>query len=572
MHTKLKKYCESIVSAIEEGKICTREELNKFKLTQGKKLGIEAIPSNPDILGNSRIISAKARKLLSIKPRRTLSGVAPVAIMTKPINCPHGTCIYCPGGPNSFFGDVPQSYTGNEPATMRAINNNYNSYLQTMNRLAQYYATAHNPEKLEVIIMGGTFPSFPQGYQEEFISECFQAVNDFSETYFSEKKFLEKKFNENFFLGNKNFSEEARKKLSEKILEANVEREHKRNEKAVIRIVTMCIETKPDWCKEKEINEMLRLGTTRVELGAQTIYDEILKYTNRGHTIKDTIEAARLLKDSGLKVTYHMMPGQPLSTKEKDIEMFKEIFENPDYRPDGLKIYPCMVMPGTALEKLYKNGKYKPLGNDEAAEIIAEATKYIPYYCRTHRIQRDIPAKLAVTQEDGITVNNLRQIVEQKTNNKKIISKDIRERESGISQGKGAEINYDKIKLIARDYKASKGEEIFISYEDTENDILLGFCRLRKPFEPFRKEFTENSTCIRELHVFGSEVGIGKKNTESQQHRGFGQKLVEEAERLSIEKFDAKKMLIISGVGAREYYSKKLGYGKDGPYMSKKPA
>lgn len=567
MNEKLKQFSSQIIRAVEKDKVKSKLELNKLKLVMGKELGLNQVPSNPDILSHSKNPSKKLSQMLSIKPIRSLSGVAPLAIMTKPINCPHGTCIYCPGGLNSFFGDVPQSYTGNEPATMRAINNSYDAYLQTMNRLSQYYSIAHYPEKLELIIMGGTFPSFPIEYQNEFISGSFQAANDFSEMFFENNIFNTKKFNEFFSKDRKDFSQNFKERLIGNKKDTNVEREHLRNENAKTRIVTMCIETKPDWCKEKEINEMLRLGTTRVELGAQSLYNEVLQYTNRGHDIDDTIEATQLLKDSGLKVTYHMMPGQPKSNREKDIKMFKELFDNQNFKPDGLKIYPCMVMPGTALAALYEKGKFKPLTTEEAADIISEAAQYFPEYTRIHRIQRDIPTKYTL---GGVDKNNLRQIAEERMKEKNIKIRDIRARESGINSGKGIEIDYSNIELKTLEYEASKGKEVFITFDDKTNDLMIGFCRLRKPYKPFREEFTENTVCVRELHVFGSQVGIGESKEGSQQHRGYGKRLILEAERIAKEEFGSEKMLVISGVGAREYYSKKLGYEKDGFYMSKK--
>ncbi|HLC92220.1 MAG TPA: tRNA uridine(34) 5-carboxymethylaminomethyl modification radical SAM/GNAT enzyme Elp3 [archaeon] len=563
MNAKARQFSREIINAIESGEVKDKQALDRLKLSEGKKLRLSELPSNPDILMQAQKPSQAVAGLLSIKPLRTLSGVAPVAVMTKPINCPHGTCIYCPGGPNSVFGNVPQSYTGHEPATMRGINNNYDSYLQAMNRIYQYFATGHKPEKLELIVMGGTFPATPLSYQEEFISGAFQAANDFSSMFFAESKFDSGKFNKFFSMD----AAVQKEKLLQMKEEQDVAKQHARNENADIRIVTMCIETKPDWCKQKEIDGMLELGTTRVEIGVQSLYEDVLKFTHRGHTLQDTIEATRLLKDSGLKATYHMMPGQPLSSREKDIDMFRKLFENPDYRPDGLKIYPCMVMPGTALSKLYESGKFTPLGTEEAAEIIAEAKRYFPEYTRVHRIQRDIPTKFSL---GGIDKNNLRQIVEHKLAKKGLSCRCIRCRESGINSEKGREVDYDAVELVERKYDASGGEEVFISYEHKKNDLILGFCRLRMPSEPFRKEFTADTACIRELHVFGAQVGLGDQKEESSQHRGFGKKLVERAEQIAQEQFGARKMLVISGVGAREYYSQKLGYARDGAYMGKK--
>lgn len=558
---------KQINDLIESGEIGTKEELAKVKLRLSEKIGLGRIPTNPDILAKIKNPSHKTKWLLSIKPLRTLSGVAPIAVMTKPWKCPHGVCIYCPGGIGSPFGDVPQSYTGHEPATMRGISNGYDSYLQTLNRITQYYAMAHNPEKIELIIMGGTFPAMPIEYQNNFVLNSFKALNDFS-SWFLEPEFQFQKFN--LYLEETKTSAEdwKLKMLGKRSVESSKQalvHEQKKNEVAKARIVTMCIETKPDWCMEPHINQMLDLGATRVELGVQTLDENVLKFTNRGHSIADTIEATRLLKDSGLKVTYHFMPGLPFTVKEKDVAMLRELFVNQDYRPDGLKIYPCMVMPGTALAKLYENGKYEPLSTEEAAEIIAEAKKYFPEYTRIHRVQRDIPAKFSLK---GIDKNNLRQVVEKKCGEKGIKCRCIRCREFGLNSKR--KVLEPKIELVERQYKASKGVEFFISFEDVANDLLIGFCRLRFPFKPFRSEFTSSTAVVRELHVFGAQVGIGKKNAESQQHKGFGQKLVKRAEQIAKENFGADKLLVISGVGVREYYRKKLGYESDGPYMAKK--
>ncbi len=568
MAAKMKGFSSAVVRAIESGEVNDKRGLDGLKLKLGREFGLSHLPSNPDIMLNAEMASEKAGKLLSIKPLRTLSGVAPVAVMAKPISCPHGTCIYCPGGPNSAFGNVPQSYTGHEPATMRGMSNDYDSYLETMNRLFQYYATGHSAEKIELIVMGGTFPATPAGYQEEFVSGAFRAANDFSKMFFKKGGFDRQMFAD-FFSREKNSWEEVKRKLIgvKGGCLTDIIAEHAENESAKIRVVAMCIETKPDWCKEPHIDRMLELGTTRVELGVQSIYNDVLEFTHRGHTIEDTVEATRLLKDSGLKATYHMMPGQPLSSHKKDVEMFREIFENPDFRPDGLKIYPCMVMKGTALAKMHEAGKFTPLNTEEAAEIIAEAKKFFPEYMRVHRIQRDIPTKFAVA---GLDKNNLRQIIEKKMREKGVACRCIRCRESGISSENGVVPEYESVKIVERGYEASRGEEVFISFEDAENDLILGFCRLRMPASPFRKEFAENTACIRELHIFGQSIALGGKNEESQQHRGYGKKLVERAEEIAAERFGARKLLVISGVGARGYYAKKLGYARDGAYMAKK--
>ena len=503
-------------------------------------------------------LNIKNKLGLISKPVRTLSGVAPVAIMTRPEMCPHGTCTFCPGGPGSFFGNVPKSYTGNEPASMRAVRNNFDPYLQVFNRLEHYVLLNQTPEKVELIIMGGTFLAYDKKYQDEFITYALKAMNDFGEL-FLDKKIDNEKFKDFFELDMEFKSLERKEKLHNKILaikgKSTLEKEQERNETSNIRCVTFNVETKPDWCFEEHINQALRLGVTRIEMGIQTLNNDILDKTHRGHSVEDTIKATGLLKDSFLKTIYHIMPGLPESSKEEDIENFKRIFSDQNFKPDGLKIYPCMVMPGTALEKQYRKGLFKPLTTEEAAEIVVEAKKYIPRYCRVLRIQRDIPTKVTV---DGVDITNFRQYVHNIMDKK---CNCIRCREP-----MGKEIDWDNVKMNRIDYDASNGKEIFLSFDDMTNDILLGFLRLRVPYKPFRKEISEDSAGVREIHVYGKAAKIGEKG--EVQHRGIGKELLNETERIAKEEFGKNKMLIISGIGVREYF-KKFGYKKDGIYVSK---
>lgn len=533
--------------------------LQKLKQQIAKKHKLKKFPSNIEILEElNEKQKEKYQKFLITKPMRTLSGVAPLAIMTKPIPCKHGKCIFCPGGPKSIFGDIPQSYTGNEPSTMRAIRANYDPYLIAFNRLEQYILLNQIPEKTEVIIQGGTFCSFPKEYQEEVIKFTLKALNDFSEMFFNKNKFNFTRFKEFFELPGTIKDKERTKRIQEKLRKlkgsTNLEKEQLRNETAKIRCTALVIETRPDWCKKEEINEILRLGTTRVELGVQTLKKDVLKFANRGHTLEDTKEALQLLKDSFMKTTFHMMPGLPKTTKKEDIEMFKELFEDENYCPDSLKIYPCLLMPGTILFEKYKKGEFKPLTTDEAAEIISQGKKNIKEYCRVMRVNRDIPSNVI---EEGITNTNLRQIVEKKG----IKCRCIRCREP-----KNKKIDENSIEIKKLNYNSSKGKEVFISIEDTKNDILIGFCRLRKPYKPFRKEITKTSAGIRELHVYGEAASIGEEG--KVQHKGYGKKLMQEAENIAKE-WNCDKLLVISGIGVKEYY-KKLGFVKDGVYMSKK--
>jgi elongator complex protein 3 len=551
-------FLQLLTKEIKSKKIDNVEGVIKLRDNLAKIHKPKHLPSLIQVL----LSSDNAIDFIKTKPTRTISGVAPIAIMTYPRDCDHGTCTFCPGGVNSYFGDVPKSYTGNEPASMRAIRNKFDAYLQVFNRLEQFSLLNQTPEKVELIIMGGTFPSYPKEYQDEFIKDALKAMNDFSLMFFKENKFNFKSFKEFFELPSNIYSKERIERIQTKLLKlkksSTLGEEQLRNETTKIRCCVLNIETKPDVCNVNHINQLLRLGTTRVELGIQTLNNKILKLTNRGHTVEDSIKATQLLKDSLLKTCYHMMQGLPKSTKKEDINNFKEIFSNQDYQPDALKIYPCMVMPGTPLHEQYKKGLFTPIKTEQAAEIILEGKKFIPKYCRVMRIQRDIPTKVTI---DGVNITNFRQYLHDLMGKKGIKCKCIRCREP-----KNKQIDFDNIKILREDYKASNGTEIFISMEDTKNDVLLGFTRLRIPYKPFRKEITSRSSGIRELHIYGQAIPLGKKGLV--QHKGLGKKLLLEAEKIAKEEFDVNKMLIISGIGVKEYFSK-LKYKRDGFYMSK---
>jgi elongator complex protein 3 len=531
----------------------TKDEIGRVKNRFCQKHKLKSIPTDIEILINAREKDIHfLKRFLLTKPTRTISGVAVCAIMTKPIKCPHGKCIMCPGGPKSFFGSIPQSYTGREPATMRARRNNYDPYLQVMNRLEQYVVLGHPIDKFELIIMGGTFPSFPKRYQEDFIMYSFKAFNDFSGLFFKGGKFDFIKFKRFFLLPGKVGDKRREQAIQKKLLylkgKTTLEREQGRNEKSRVRVVALCIETRPDYCMEENIKEMLRLGTTRVELGVQSTDDSVLEGINRGHSVSDSVAATKLLKDSLLKVCYHMMPGLPGSNIDMDIAMFNELFANKNFKPDALKIYPCMVMEGTNLYDEYRKGDFRPITTNEAAGLIAEVKRFVPRYVRIMRVQRDIPTNVTVA---GVDRTNLRQYVDKAMKEKEIDCNCIRCREP-----KDNEVNYKNVKLKRIKYSASGGTEIFLSMET--GNVLLGFLRLR---------ISDRICGIRELHVYGPSIEIGKKG--AIQHKGYGKMLLKEAERIAKKEFGKKKILVMSGIGAREYY-RKQGYKKDGVYMVKR--
>ncbi len=501
--------------------------------------------------------------------------------MTKPLPCPHvkkgiGPCIMCPGGPDSVFGNVPQSYTGKEPAAKRAIRNNYDPYLQVMNRLEQYIALNQNASKIELIIMGGTFPSFPKRYREYFITYAFKAMNDFSQLFFHNNCFDFIKFKKFFELPGDVFDEARTQNIHKKLLEiknkrkTELKKEQLKNEKSNIRCVSLVIETRADYAMLKHANEMLRMGCTKVELGIQTIYDDVLERIRRGHDIKTSIDSTKVLKDLGFKINYHIMLGLPGVNKKQDFNALQTLFDSEKFRPDMLKIYPCIVLKGTGLYELWKNKKYKPLTTKQAVELIARFKKSVPVWVRISRVQRDIPTFIT---ESGADKTNLRQYVNELMKKKKIKCRCIRCRESGHflrdanKQENLKKLEIEDIQILTTHYQASDSDEFFISAEDTKNDVLFGYCRLRFPSLFLRKEITQNSALIRELHVYSPLVPIGKKSKGSYQHKGIGKRLLETAENIA-KTHGKNKMVVISGIGARNYF-RRLSYKKEGVYMVK---
>ncbi len=503
-----------------------KEDVLRIKKDFAKEKKIRKLPSDADILkaAEGSDFYERLRNILRIKPVRTISGVAVVAVMSSPAKCPHGRCLPCPGGVER---GTPQSYTGLEPAAMRGLQHNFDPFRQVLARLNELRELGHEVDKVEIIVMGGTFIARDKEYRDFFMLSIYNALNSF------EKR--------------------SRPSLT-------IETAKRKNEFAKARCVSLTFETRPDYAKKEHIIEMLRYGVTKVEMGVQSIYDDVLNFINRGHSVADTIEATRLLKDSALKVGYHIMPGLPKSDFEKDLRMMREIFENPDFKPDYLKIYPTLVVEGSGLYELWKKGEYKPYTTEEVVELIAKAKKYFPEWVRVQRIQRDIPVKAAI----GLDKGNIRQLVHKKMIEYGYSCRCIRCREVGHKHVPVEE--YKKAEIILREYEASKGKEFFISFEIPDYDALVGFLRLRYPHKVFIKEI-EDCALIREVHVYGRALPIGCNSEEAFQHRGFGEKLIEFAENLAKESYD--KIAVISGVGVRPYY-RKLGYRKKGEYMIKK--
>ncbi len=443
------------------------------------------------------------------KPTKTISGITPVAVMLPPRKCKHGNCIYCPSM------NVPQSYTPKSPVVLRAKALDYGAYRQVVSRVKAFEVMNHPTDKIELIIMGGTFLEYPEKFQYDFIKGLYDGLNG---------------------------------KISKNLDEAK-----KLNENSQHRCVALCIETRPDVCCEF-ISRMREFGCTRVELGVQLIDDDVYKLVKRGHTVKEVVLATKCLRDAGFKIGYHLMPGLPGSNLKKDLELFKKIFSDERFKPDQIKIYPCQVLPNSELEKLYWGGKYKPYTPQEIQKLLVEMLKIIPRYCRVMRIMREIPLEYLIAGSKDI---GIRKDVEDELRNKKVKLKEIRYREIGFNK-KNLNLN---LRLKKTTYNASGGKEYFLEIVNKE-DILFGLLRLR---------ISNKAAIIRELHVYGQSLKLGEGGKEiGQQHTGLGKWLMNEAEKLA-KKEKCKEIKVISGVGVREYY-KKLDYlleeGK-GEYMRK---
>ncbi|MDR2829982.1 MAG: tRNA uridine(34) 5-carboxymethylaminomethyl modification radical SAM/GNAT enzyme Elp3 [Methanobrevibacter sp.] len=530
--------CRLLIENILNGKIKTRKDLEKAKRRICNKFKLEKFMTNSQILEYAEENEKKEiYNTLQKKPTRTMSGVAIVAVMCHPHQCPHGRCLYCPES------DVaPPSYTGEEPAALRARMFDFDPYMQTYQRLKQLDKIGHPIDKVELIIMGGTFPSRDLCYQEWFISNCLKGMNNY-------KTFKSRKLKPKLYPPNNYILLEDSQKI---------------NENSSIRCVGMTFETRPDYCKTEDVNRMLRMGVTRVELGVQTTYDFIYKKIKRGHTVADVVDSTRILKDSGIKVGMHLMPGL-LSNPEMDMRIFKRIFNDDNFKPDMLKIYPSLVTKGSELYKMWMDGKYQPYSSEEAVELIVKIKKILPKWVRTMRIQRDIPSKLI---EAGVKKSNLGELVYNRLKEENIKCKCIRCREIGHNKENMGDLTIDDFKIFKESYNASNGCEIFLSYEDKDEKFLVGFLRLRLPSKNVhRPEIDDKTAIVRELHVYGNMMKIGDKNIDVGQHRGYGESLLSKAEEIAISS-GKEKLAITSGIGARNYY-KKFGYNLEGPYMTK---
>jgi elongator complex protein 3 len=483
-------------------------------LALAKRLIGGIFPTNIELLKSYHILVKKKsikknknlEKLLRTRPVRSLSGVINVSVLTKPYKCP-GKCIFCPNEKG-----LPKSYLSGEPAVERAKRLKFDPYIQVKKRIEVLEMSGHPTQKIDLRIIGGTWSCYDKKYKYWFIKRCFDACN--------------------------------------KTISKNIKIAKKKNELANHRIVGLSLETRPDFINEKEIKEMRELGATKIELGIQSIYNDVLKINKRGHDLEQSIKATELLKNAGFKVAYQLMLNLPGSTPQKDIKMFQEIFKNEKFKPDYLKIYPCALVKEAPLYNLYLQKKYKPYSEKILIKTIKEIKKIIPKYVRIERIIRDIPANLIV--EGGAKTSNLRQIIERDMIQENWQCQCIRCREIKNKNKK------EKLYLFRDNYNASQGEEIFLSFEDKNRKNLYSLLRLR---------IINKQAVVRELHTYGQALFVDEKNNNAQ-HKGLGKKLIKEAEKITKSEYKINKMAVISGVGVREYY-RKLGYKLQNDYMIK---
>lgn len=516
-----------------------REDLNKCKKKFCADFGFPLL-RNSDLIKTYRELQKKNHiqpnkdfeKLTKKRSIRTMSGVATISVISKPYPCP-GRCIFCP---TEFR--VPKSYLSNEPSVMKALAVNYDPYKQVLTRLKTYKNNGHDSDKIELIVQGGTWSYYDKEYKFEFIKNLYDACNAGPED----------------------------KEIFASCPTQNIYEAQKINETTKHRVIGLTLETRPDWITQDEIKQMRELGCTRVEIGVQNIYDDVLLLNKRLHKIDAVIKATKLLKYAGFKINYHMMPNLLGSTPERDLQNFKDIFSKEEFQPDMLKIYPCSVLKNAPLYKWFLNGKYKSYSNEVLFNLLLEIKKIIPEYVRINRLIRDIPT---TSIESGNMFSNLRQILQNELKKQNLYCKCIRCREPKDNINS---ISVENAIFDLQSYKASDGIEYFLSFISPDRKILYAFLRLRinnKSKNHFIKEL-QNASIIREVHTYGQLTPINKTQNKEKfiQHIGFGKQLLQKAEEITKQKHNLNKIAVISGIGVREYY-KKNGYNLEGTYMTK---
>ncbi len=513
---------------------------------------------------------------LRIKPVRTSSGLATVTVLTKPFPCP-GECIFCPNDVR-----MPKSYLSNEPGAMRAEQNSFDPYLQTYSRLTALYQTGHPTDKIEMIILGGTWSFYPETYQIWFVKRVFDALRDFGrgidrtaeiEAMLREASQLhpernitdasvdgatfERTYNQIVQSIYKDEMARSREQaaaiargerprtvIDEYATWQELEAAHRENEQAACRCVGLVIETRPDHISREEVLRIRRLGCTKVQIGFQSLNDKVLRMNKRGHTVEQTGRAVALLRQAGFKIHAHWMPNLYGSSPAHDVSDYQMIFADPDFRPDELKIYPCSLIASAELMQRYQDGSWRPYTDDEITNVLMACFQYTPEYCRVTRVIRDIPGTDIVV---GNKVTNLRQVVEDRLAEQGKCSHDIRARE--IRQ---RAVTLDDLRLDELWYVSSCTSEVFLQYI-TEDRAIAGFLRLSLPYDSPLTDELAGAAMIREVHIYGQALKLGESAPGRSQHLGLGTRLIERAVEIARER-GYKRLAVISAVGTREYY------------------
>jgi elongator complex protein 3 len=455
---------------------------------------------------------------IRMKPSRTLSGVTTVTVLTKPYPCP-GKCIFCPTDAR-----MPKSYLPDEPGAMRALHHEFEPYEQTIARIEALESIGHPTDKIELLILGGTWSSYKGDYQEWFLQRCFDAMNEVNSD--------------------------------------SLEAAQQTNESAKHKNVGLVIETRPDWIDKEEVVRLRKLGVTKVQLGAQSFDDKILKLNNRGHGVEETRAAIALLRAGGFKIVLHWMPNLLGATLDSDRLDFMQLWDDPGIRPDEIKIYPCQLLENAELYEYWSRGEYTPYTTDELIDLIADLKVEIPRYCRVNRVVRDIPSNNVV---EGNRRTSLRQDIQNEIARRGLVCSCIRCREV-----KELAIDLKDLKMSISSYSTLSAEEYFLSFQ-TGEDRIAGYLRLSLP-NPSSPDLEladiEGAALIREVHVYGQSLLVGEEQAGAAQHSGLGTRLMEKAEEISREK-GIGSLAVISALGTRGYYRGR-GYRLGESYMVKK--
>ena len=572
----LKNTEELLLKLIKTNPPKTEAEVLHLKRQLAKQTGTKMMNKAELLAIYRQLVKVKKLKpnqqtesILKKRHVRTLSGVAPIAVLTKPFPCP-GKCVYCP-----TERQMPKSYLSNEPAVMRAQLCDFHPFKQVALRIQALQNNGHQTDKLELIVMGGTWNHLPKKYQLWYVYSCFKAANNPLIKVKNQKSKVKNASQNSKSIKDKKDKIEIpaniKLKNQSQVTWADLYAEQKKNEKAKCRIIGLTLETRPDSINFKEALKMREFGCTRVEIGVQHLDNEILKLSQRGHGVEQTIEATKILRSLGFKITYHMMLNLPGSNPTKDFKMFQQLFSDPNFQPDQIKIYPCVVNKFAPLYKIWKAKKYRPYTDAQLKKLLIKIKSIVPPYVRIIRVIRDIPEE---SIEAGNKITNLRHLL-------KTDCKCIRCREVGhqlAANNKQPTTNNKIPKLVIRKYKVSTGTEYFLSYESPDEKILYAFCRLHIPKtiplltkegvgEVNKTYWIHSTPIIRELHTYGQMVSVNGKMKSASQHKGLGKKLILQAEKIA-KKNKFSSLAVISGIGVREYY-KNQGYKLKDTYLVK---